>query len=642
MPNNCETLSSQTSSYIMAITCLITYFIVTTFVNMLTIVVMVKNHRVRESIRNIYVTALSAADTLVSFNSLIAIIWLHKDSLYDNKNKVYLCIFFQLYWYATLGFSLVTAFLIAMDRFMFIRYPFFYIRHFTERKAKFFTAIGWLCCVAYSILARILPHDEICNGSCNLNDIMHRSSVTTYVNAGCFFVLITISSAAYLCIWISASKQAAVIQKRQKNLARLAPSSVIGERSTALSSPVTSIRSLRQQPQPFTRELRSNKIHSTNIINSSFPAKRSMDQEKNPNASLHMKGLSELARGDRSMNPRHSASAPSSVVRAEEARDCVPDSVHKKTPKSSLTELVAPPNQQETKMKVKRLRCFASCSSVPGVQKLKCESDDKDKRNDEKSRSLAMSHLCCGVSNPADVREGKETNKMEDASTSLSILSNQIWCYTRASLAKTHSLTVLKHMSLGSSISKSSEFTISTSSESKDYLHVPTFEGRNMKTKKKKKKKKSKVRRHSHCGTLMGKQIEKIGSQKFRAIVRSSSSLRVMSSLLRSARDTMVTRVRIAKRLAWVFLFLLACWLPYIILSLAEHGGQNPYLTGTVGLLVITNSTANFMVYSISDSELRRAILRLFRRSHRQEFASRRRTKNDRPVTSVWRVESEF
>ena len=621
-------------------TCLITYFIVTTFVNMLTIVVMAKNRRVRESIRNIYVAALSAADTLVSFNSLIAIIWLHKDSLYDNKNKVYLCIFFQLYWYATLGFSLVTAFLIAMDRFMFIRYPFFYIRHFTERKAKFFTATGWLCCVAYSILARILPHDEICNGSCNLNDIMHRSSVTTYVNAGCFFVLITISSIAYLCIWISASKQAAVIQKRQKNMARLAPSSAIGERSTALSSPATSVRSLREQPQPFTRELRSNKIHSTNIISSLLPAKRSMDQE-NPNASLHRKGLSELARSDRSMNPRRSVSAPSSVDRAEEPRECVPDSVHKKTPKSSLTELVSPPNQQETKMKVKRLRCFASCSSVPGEQKLKCESDDKDKRNDDKSRSLAMSHLCCGVSNPADVREGKETNKMEDGSTSLSILSNQIWSYTRASLAKTHSLTVLKHTSLGSSISKSSEFTVSTASESKDYLHVPTFEGRNMKTKKKKKKK-SIVRRHSHCGTLMGKQTEKTGNQRFRDIVRSSSSLRVMSSLLLSARDTMVTRVRIAKRLAWVFLFLLACWLPYIILSLAEHGGQNPYLTGTVGLLVIINSTANFMVYSISNSELRRAILRLFRRSHRQEFASRSRTKTDRPVTSVWRGESDF
>lgn len=455
-------------------TCLIIYFIVTTSVNMLTIVVMAKNHRVRENIRNIYVMALSAADTLVSFNSLIAIIWLHMDLLYNHENQVYLCVFFQLYWYATLGFSLVTAFLIAMDRFMFIRYPFFYIRHLTERKAKFFTATGWLCCVAYSILARILPHQKICDGSCNLYDIMYRSNVTTYVNAGCFFVLITISSVAYLCIWISATKQAVIIQKRQKNLARLTPSNAIGERSTAFSSPVTSIRNLRQQPQPFARELRSNKIHSTNIINSSLPAERSRGQEKNVNASLHMKELSEHARGVRPMNPRRSASAPSSVVRAEEPRECVPDSVYKKTSKSPITELVAPPKHQETKMKMKRL-CFASCSSVPGEQKLKCESDDKDKNN-EKSRSLAMSHLCCGVSNHAGVREGKETNKMEDASTSMSNLSDQIWSYTRASLAQTHSFKLLNHMSLGSSISKSSEFTISTASESKDYLHVPTFE----------------------------------------------------------------------------------------------------------------------------------------------------------------------
>lgn len=126
-----EGVTTGSLDYPVSMACLAVYLLLTLFVNSLTLVTVYRNRRMR-NIRILYAAALSVADSLVAINALLTMLWLDRDigSWFDT-NPAW-CTAFKIYLSVTITCSLTTVFLIAFDRVLFIRFPFFYLSKVTR------------------------------------------------------------------------------------------------------------------------------------------------------------------------------------------------------------------------------------------------------------------------------------------------------------------------------------------------------------------------------------------------------------------------------------------------------------------------------------------------------------------------------
>ena len=699
MPKKCNTSLplERKPEYIPAMVCLITYFILTTSLNLLAIVAVMKNNKEQTPIRNIYAAALSIADTLVSFNSLIAIAWLNQGEFDGpNHNNKRLCLFFAGYLYATLGFSLVTAFLIAMDRFLYIRYPFFYITTVTERKAEVIIAIGWFNSLAYSILVRVVP-TPTCEYQCDLHWLLYSSDVIAYLNAGFFFSLVLMSLVVSLIVWVSATTQAQLIANCQKNLGQftmcippkdnntdsgtsakraassMSPRELLVHRARVIMLVNSLARSTHFSQQHPSDETESHSFHIPD--RSRLPAAES-EPESHENTTLNLPTTqSELFPSDDSSTPSvlslpetqsadgnctaslidetqavdnrfvvpspalkipaaksgqrrgsspEQCSSASTTVLGTDRWEAAVDRLAAQSFKTATSQ-DAGVRRKKRKVRRKRTRSSSWCMSTLAP----CWSDRRGECfgpvvcDGELSASMAHGRESGRPARPARAPRGRSTPGGSRGVPSLSL--------TPASRSKSQSSTTdsLKwwlRFRRSKSTPPSPRRSLHNGDDSSDadapqLLGIPSpRKGDKISKSRTNRDQAKKARRQSKAKSKKLWKPVAYPVDGGKSPMSSVQGLLSWSALLRSAKNSTVIRLRLAKRLAVAFLFLLACWLPLIVEGLRgfDRRHQVNYIAIT-GLLVIFNSTANFVVYTMSNKALRGTIVALFRGPTRKD-----------------------
>ncbi|KAL8584790.1 hypothetical protein ACOMHN_037495 [Nucella lapillus] len=79
-------------------------------------------------------------------------------------------------------------------------------------------------------------------------------------------------------------------------------------------------------------------------------------------------------------------------------------------------------------------------------------------------------------------------------------------------------------------------------------------------------------------------------------------------SLFKSHSRFNATRLRIARKMIGVFLFLAVSWLPFCVLGLYGPTMAGPKVVAMTGYLVMFNSVANTVVYGWNDRVMRGAL----------------------------------
>lgn len=104
-----------------------------------------------------YIASLAVADLFVAATQAVLVAWQHPISHRVFEDCRALCLFLQCLCSAVEASSILSVFLIAMDRYVYIEYPFFYARVVTRTKVKVVIAVSWIICILSTrLLCRVV------------------------------------------------------------------------------------------------------------------------------------------------------------------------------------------------------------------------------------------------------------------------------------------------------------------------------------------------------------------------------------------------------------------------------------------------------------------------------------------------------
>ncbi|XP_070198638.1 beta-1 adrenergic receptor-like [Littorina saxatilis] len=122
-------------------------------VNTLTLVAIATTPKL-QTIPYMYVASLS--DLLVGVSVFSGLFWLHPATHGFFQESWFLCLGSKWVIFLTESSSVVSLVLIATDRFIYIKHPFFYARAVTTTRVKVMIASAFLFCVILTILGRLI------------------------------------------------------------------------------------------------------------------------------------------------------------------------------------------------------------------------------------------------------------------------------------------------------------------------------------------------------------------------------------------------------------------------------------------------------------------------------------------------------
>ncbi|KAL8584791.1 hypothetical protein ACOMHN_037496 [Nucella lapillus] len=177
---------------------LLVFFFSDHLLNLPVVVITLVSKRVREN-RHVYLAFLAVADTLVAFNGLLAVLWVWKKGFAEHDG---MCTFFKIYLLFTLLLSLVTLFLVALDRLIFIQWPLFYLTNINNHNALVLMGSAWGGSFAYVFLMRFsdVSDDRFCSGQCDPFTIFYQSVIFAYANSVLFGILASMPFLAHSLI----------------------------------------------------------------------------------------------------------------------------------------------------------------------------------------------------------------------------------------------------------------------------------------------------------------------------------------------------------------------------------------------------------------------------------------------------------
>ncbi|XP_070200676.1 beta-3 adrenergic receptor-like [Littorina saxatilis] len=188
-------------------------FVAIATVNVLTLVVMAMTPRL-QTIPNTYITSLAVSDLVVSVNQLIAIPWTYPASHGYFEAHPALCMFFKCLLHVNELTSIFTIVLIGVDRFLYIRHPFWYLRVVTKSKVKTAIVLAWVASFVTAIPIRVAPSEQKYPG-CDAKALLYDSGVAGYVHGVLFFLLCFTLFLSYGIVIRTAVKQTRAIRATQ-------------------------------------------------------------------------------------------------------------------------------------------------------------------------------------------------------------------------------------------------------------------------------------------------------------------------------------------------------------------------------------------------------------------------------------------
>ena len=170
---------------------------------------------------NIYVLNLAVADGMVGVDVGLAALMLFDSVERAFDSSFYLCMFRHVLIHVCCSQSLLLLLAMAVDRLVYVVYPFLHVRWFTERRTKIINAVAWLFSVssgALPLFLNVFTPDKGCKSGRVLNRILER-----FVQPLQILAVLAITSGCYVKIACVAWKQrrAVAVQVRVSRQAQL-------------------------------------------------------------------------------------------------------------------------------------------------------------------------------------------------------------------------------------------------------------------------------------------------------------------------------------------------------------------------------------------------------------------------------------
>ncbi|KAK7480408.1 hypothetical protein BaRGS_00028327 [Batillaria attramentaria] len=148
-----QTFTSPSSSPYAFIAGHVALFFAIMTTNLLTLVAIATTPQL-QTIPNMHIASLAVSDLLVSVTQATCIFWQHPDFYRYFAEGWFLCFFLKCMAFLSESSSITAITAIAVDRFVYIRFPFFYIRVVTKTRVKIAIILLWAYSAVTSVLIR--------------------------------------------------------------------------------------------------------------------------------------------------------------------------------------------------------------------------------------------------------------------------------------------------------------------------------------------------------------------------------------------------------------------------------------------------------------------------------------------------------
>lgn len=183
-------------------------------VNTLTLVAIATTPKL-QTIPYMYVASLSVSDLLVGVSVFSGLFWLHPATHGFFQESWFLCLGSKWVIFLTESSSVVSLVLIATDRFIYIKHPFFYARAVTTTRVKVMIASAFLFCVILTILGRLiigLSEGSDVDRGCGVYFMLYESTASSRFIGGLFLAVCVSLFVLYGIVLKIAVKQARSVE----------------------------------------------------------------------------------------------------------------------------------------------------------------------------------------------------------------------------------------------------------------------------------------------------------------------------------------------------------------------------------------------------------------------------------------------
>ncbi|XP_041364975.1 histamine H2 receptor-like [Gigantopelta aegis] len=183
--------------------------------NLLTVVIIWRTPSLH-TVTNRYILSLAVADFLAGILALFSTLW-YIDADLENFLSAckYCCLFYYVFLFGTFEASMSNMTMIALDRLVFIVYPFVYERYATGANANSLISLSWCVTIAFSVLPlKLNRFDDV--GTCLQLEVLSKEYQVVGVGTVLVSSLAAVT-ASYASILVVAKKQRAAISARVNN-----------------------------------------------------------------------------------------------------------------------------------------------------------------------------------------------------------------------------------------------------------------------------------------------------------------------------------------------------------------------------------------------------------------------------------------